>query len=249
MCWMHYVSASLLLFPLMFYALIAMATMLAFYNIRQVVREVIKLIPTTKPIVRDKFDEMTFTQWWTEKRRRTRTNVHRGASLRYYIRNARNRGSRIGIKKAKYVIEIDEPVAYAAANDHSSEDDKEDRNRIQQIKFDTDSYPIGVDTFSSRCVTNNIDHFETCAPSISKNRRKIKVADGGRMDIKGTGTVTWKLEDDDGVVHKIRIKNTLYVPNLDHCLLSPQHVAQALEKDPETTHATQCGNKCILTMP
>ena len=50
MYWMHYVSASLLLFPLMICVLIAMATMLAFCNVRQVVREVIKLIPTTKQL-------------------------------------------------------------------------------------------------------------------------------------------------------------------------------------------------------
>ena len=121
----------MLLFPLMFYALIAIATVLAFCDIRQVVREVTKLIPRKTPIVRDKFDEMTFTQWSTEKRRRTQAKINRGTNIRCHIRNVRNRGSRIITRKAKHVVEIDELVSYAAANDHSSEKDKEDRNRIQ----------------------------------------------------------------------------------------------------------------------
>ena len=67
----------------MFCALIAIATALAFHNTRQVVREAMKLIPRKKPIVRDKFDEMTFTQWWTEKRRRTQAKTNRGTNLRH----------------------------------------------------------------------------------------------------------------------------------------------------------------------
>ena len=51
----------------------------------------------------------------------------------------------------------------------------------------------------------------------------------------------WKLEDDEGVFHKVKIKDTLYAPKLDRCLLSPQHVAQELEKELGTMCATQQG--------
>ena len=58
-----------------------------------------------------------------------------------------------------------------------------------------------------------------------------------------------KLEDDDGVVHKIKIKEKLYVPKLDHYLLSLHHVVQELEKEPGTTCATQHGSNCALIIP
>ena len=121
--------------------------------------------------------------------------------------------------KAKHDIRNYESCA--ASNDASSEHGKEDRNRAQKIKFDTDYFPIGSYTYSG---------FETCVPNNRNNKGRIKVADGGSMEVKGRGTVTWKLDDDDGVVHNINIKDTLYVPKLDRCLLSPQHVAQELEK-------------------
>ena len=47
----------------------------------------------------------------------------------------------------------------------------------------------------------------------------MKVANGVNMAIKGKGTVTWKLEDDDGVVHKINMSNALCVLTLEHCFV------------------------------
>ena len=57
--------------------------------------------------------------------------------------------------------------------------------------------------------------------------------------------VTWNLKDSNVVVHKLKIKDTLYVPKLDRCMLSSQHVAQELEKEPLTT----CASNCTLVMP
>ena len=105
------------------------------------------------------------------------------------------------------------------------------------MQFDTDSFPIGVDTYSSRCMSNDLDHYDDYEPF--KKGGKVIVADRGTMEIKGKGTVTWKLEDDSRVVHTVGIKNTLLVPNLEHCLLSPQHLAKELEDRPNTTHDTQ----------
>ena len=99
---------------------------------------------------------------------------------------------------------------------------------MQKMKFDTCSFTIVVDTYSSRYMTRNIDHFETCVPNNRNNKGRIKVAGGESMEVKGRGTVIRKLEDDDVVVHKINIKDTLCVTKLDHCLLSPQHVYQEL---------------------
>jgi hypothetical protein len=46
------------------------------------------------------------------------------------------------------------------------------------------------------------------------------------LSIKGVGTFKFKVEDNNGKTHKIRVLNTLYLPELRRCLLSPQHWAQ-----------------------
>jgi hypothetical protein len=46
------------------------------------------------------------------------------------------------------------------------------------------------------------------------------------LDIKGTGTFKFNIKDDNGMLHKIKIPNSLYVPELKRCLLSLQHWVQ-----------------------
>ncbi len=46
------------------------------------------------------------------------------------------------------------------------------------------------------------------------------------LDIKGIGTFKFKLEDDNCKMHEIKILNSLFVPDLKRCLLSPQHWMQ-----------------------
>jgi hypothetical protein len=48
----------------------------------------------------------------------------------------------------------------------------------------------------------------------------------GGLDIKGTGTFKFHIEDDKGEVHLIKIPNSKYVPDLKVCLLLPHHWAQ-----------------------
>jgi hypothetical protein len=43
------------------------------------------------------------------------------------------------------------------------------------------------------------------------------------LDIKGMGTFKFKIKDNNGMLHKIKIPNSLHVPELKRCLLSPQH--------------------------
>jgi hypothetical protein len=46
------------------------------------------------------------------------------------------------------------------------------------------------------------------------------------LDIKGTGMFKFKIKEDNGMTHKIKFPNSLYVPKLKRCLLSPQHWVQ-----------------------
>jgi hypothetical protein len=61
----------------------------------------------------------------------------------------------------------------------------------------------------------------------------LKVGDVGEvdriksgLDIKGIGTFKFKIMDGNGMIHKIKIPNSLYVSELKRCLLSPQHWVQ-----------------------
>jgi hypothetical protein len=41
------------------------------------------------------------------------------------------------------------------------------------------------------------------------------------LEIKGKGTFKFKVEEEDGLTHKIKIPNSLYLPGLERCLLLP----------------------------
>ena len=41
------------------------------------------------------------------------------------------------------------------------------------------------------------------------------------LDIKGMETFKFKIKDDNGMMHEIKIPNSLYVPELKRCILSP----------------------------
>ncbi len=59
------------------------------------------------------------------------------------------------------------------------------------------------------------------------------------LDIKGTGIFKFKIKDDNGMTHEINIPNSLYVPELKRCLLSPQHWVQ----EAKDNHPRQKGTR------
>ena len=64
-------------------------------------------------------------------------------------------------------------------------------------------------------MTNSTKHFIGPIRPI-----KDQVVKGiGEAKIFGKGTIRWHIDDDEGVVHEITIKNALYVPNLPICLM------------------------------
>jgi hypothetical protein len=97
------------------------------------------------------------------------------------------------------------------------------------IQFDSDSYLIRIDTHASRCMADT--------PNLFKD---LKLGDVGEvegiksgLDIKGTRTFKFKIKGYNGMMHKIKIPNSLYVPELRRCFLSTQHwVQEAKDKYP-----------------
>jgi hypothetical protein len=49
---------------------------------------------------------------------------------------------------------------------------------------------------------------------------------GAGLAIEGVGTYVMRIQDDNGKLHEIKIPNSLFLPKLKRCLLSPQHWAQ-----------------------
>jgi hypothetical protein len=91
------------------------------------------------------------------------------------------------------------------------------------VRFDSDSYPIGVDSHTSKCMANKPHLFEDLR--LNKDKGKFNRISNG-LEIEGEGTFKFNITNDDGKTHTIKIPNSLYVPKMRRCLLSPQHWAQ-----------------------
>jgi hypothetical protein len=82
--------------------------------------------------------------------------------------------------------------------------------QVPRICFDTNSFIIGVDTFASITLGNCLYQFKDLK---THNDMEVEGIEGG-LDIKGTGTFKFHIEDDKGGVHLIKIPNSKYVPDL-----------------------------------
>jgi hypothetical protein len=109
-----------------------------------------------------------------------------------------------------------------------------------QVHFDSDSFPIRINNHASYCVANSPHLFDD-----------LILSDVGNVDgtneglaILGKGTFKFSISDDDGRVHRICIPNSLYLPKLQGCLLSPQHWAQ--EAGDNETWMGNFAHCCIL---
>jgi hypothetical protein len=90
------------------------------------------------------------------------------------------------------------------------------------MHFYTDSFVIGVNTFTSITLGNHPDQFEDLK---MHNNTEVEGIKGG-LDIKGSGMFKFHIKDNKGGVHLIKIPNSKDIPDLRVCLLSPHHWAQ-----------------------
>ncbi len=94
--------------------------------------------------------------------------------------------------------------------------------QVPRIRFDTNSFIIGIDTFASITLGNHPDQFEDLR---MHNNVEVEGIQGG-LGIKGTGKFKFHIEDDEGGIHLIKISSSKYVPDLKVYLLLPHHLAQ-----------------------
>jgi hypothetical protein len=99
------------------------------------------------------------------------------------------------------------------------------QNSILPHIFDTDSALIGIDNRASACMSDNIHDF--CG-SLQPTNRIIRGFAGTKTTNVQMGTISWRIEDDNGKVTTHIIPNSYYVPDGKVRLLSPQHWAKML---------------------
>ena len=113
-------------------------------------------------------------------------------------------------------------------------------------KFDSDSKALGVDQHASKCMSNDKSDFISEITPVTNMR--VKGA-GGCLKVLGTGTLKWKIEDDDGNYHDIIIKEALYIPGLSSCLLCPQQWSKQVKDNFPRKRGTWCAtyeDVCVL---
>jgi hypothetical protein len=109
-----------------------------------------------------------------------------------------------------------------------------------QVHFDSDSFPICINNHTLYCMANSPHLFDDLILSDVGNVDGINEG----LAILGKGTFKFSISNDDSRVHRIRIPNSLYLPKLQGCLLSPQNWAQ--EAEDNETWMGNFAHCCIL---
>ena len=119
-------------------------------------------------------------------------------------------------------------------------------SHLTSVRFDSDSYLVGVDGHTSYCMANFQDQFNGDLKIVEGDHQVDGIGSG--IDIKGIGPFKFRLEDDDGQVHTIRVPNSLYVPPLKRVLLAPHHWAQEAQDNATTPLGTWMAayDNCII---
>ena len=110
------------------------------------------------------------------------------------------------------------------------------RNSLQRVPFDSDSQPLMFDDGASASITNDLQDFVTRPAAITC---KVKGIAGSA---KGTycGTVKWKIEDDNNIIHTFVTPNIYYIAAAPTRILSAQHFAQQMQDHKPPTEGTGC---------
>ena len=80
------------------------------------------------------------------------------------------------------------------------------RNSLQRTPFDSDSQPLLFDDGASASITNDLQDFVTKPTAITHKVKRI----AGSAKATYRGTVKWKIEDDNHIIHTFVIPNTYY---------------------------------------
>lgn len=113
------------------------------------------------------------------------------------------------------------------------------------LPFDTDSYPIVIDTGCSRSISSYIADFIPDTLRTPTNQQLgIQGIEGSKICVQKIGTIKWCVLDDTGKNRTVLLPDSFYVPSTHVRLLSPQHMAQ---NSTEKITCTLEANSMIIT--
>ena len=99
---------------------------------------------------------------------------------------------------------------------------RQSRN-ISQRSYDSDSFPIGIDSCTSATLTGSRNDFlGPLQPVEDMSVRGV----GGNIPIVAKGTIRWWIDDDNGNKVSLTIRDAYYAPRLKLRLLCPQQWAK-----------------------
>ena len=123
--------------------------------------------------------------------------------------------------------ERDIDIAYAASLDDFLESEGDSSSQARQVRFDSDSYRIGIDTHATASISSDRNHFIDLKSVPRQTCQGFSDEEGTGAAIEGMGTLVFRIEDDTGAVHTIKLPNSLYIPTATSgTLISPQQWAQ-----------------------
>lgn len=106
----------------------------------------------------------------------------------------------------------------------------------KSLRFDTNSFIIGIDNCASTHVTNTWEHFIKPPQWVAT---KVKTFDGSK-NVKWRGEVRWALLDDNSKRHVFHLSEMYYSERVPFCLLSPQKWAQQAGDNYPRKNGTRC---------
>ena len=76
------------------------------------------------------------------------------------------------------------------------------------VRFDTDSFRIGIDFFVYACMSPNREHFTSYKEERGHECKGILI----RLNIAGQGTLNFNIDNDNGRTHYISVLDTVHIP-------------------------------------
>ena len=144
---------------------------------------------------------------------------------------------RLCIKKQRCNIARDICIVMSTDFTEHNETDKGPPLVAHQVEFDPDSFDIGIDNRTSRTISHCIQDFDGPVRATNYRIRGFTGLATGQIMIV---TIVWRILDDNGCEHTIRLPNSLYVPEGGVRLLSPQHWAQVARDHRPLPRGTRC---------
>ena len=119
--------------------------------------------------------------------------------------------------------------AYHITTEHNSDNKKllafsVDNSRLmpEVCKFDTDAYLIGADSYAFCCISPYIRDFVKGYLGILPTSKKVRpFGKGNSLNITMIRTLVWRFQENEGRIHKFKIKDAILVPDGTMRLLSP----------------------------